>query len=65
MKEFVRKALRNYGYRFLGNQCVYYIFAKPLGYGILRADVSEGEDSVSIMLMVKGNEKDGKRPNLV
>lgn len=65
MKEFVRKALRNYGYRFLGNQSVYYIFAKPLGYGILRADVSEGEDSVSIMLMVKGNEKDGKRPNLV
>lgn len=33
--------------------------------GILRADVREGENSVGIMLIVKGNMKDGKRPNLI
>ncbi len=65
MKEFVVKALRNYGYRFVGKRNCYYIFGKPLGYGILRADVSKGEDSVSIMLIVKGNVQDGKRPNLI
>ncbi len=65
MRIFVRKALRNYGYRFLGYQSGSYIFGKPLGYGILSADVREGENSVSVMLMVKGNKKDGKRPNLL
>lgn len=64
MREFVRKALRNYGYRFLGYQSGSYLFCKPLAYGILRADVREGENSVSVMLIVKGNVKDGKRPNL-
>lgn len=64
MREFVIKALRNYGYRFLGKLCGCYIFGKPLGYGILSAEVREGENSVSVMLMVKGNKKDGKRPNL-
>lgn len=65
MKEFVVKALRNYGYRFVGKRRCYYIFGKPLGYGILRADVSKGEGSVSIMLIVKGNVQNGKRPNLI
>ena len=65
MREFVIKALRNYGYRFLNNLKDCYIFAKPLGYGILRADVRKGKNSISIMLIVKGNEKDGKRPNLI
>ena len=65
MREFVKKALRNYGYRFLGYQSGSYIFCKPLGYGILRADVREVENSVSVMLIVKGNVKDGKRPNLI
>lgn len=65
MREFVIKALRNYGYRFLENQSGCYTFGKPLGYGILRADVREGENSVSVMLIVKGNVKDGKRPNLL
>ena len=65
MREFVIKALRNYGYRFLGNQSGYYTFAKPLGYGLLSADVREGENSVSVMLIVKGNKMDGKRPNLL
>ena len=45
MREFVIKALRNYGYRFLENQSGCYTFGKPLGYGILRADVREDEVS--------------------
>lgn len=57
MREFVIKALRNYGYRFLGNQSGCYTFGKPLGYGILSVDVREGENSVSVMLIVKGNKK--------
>lgn len=64
MRNFVIMALRNYGYRFLGNKSGCYIFGKPLGYGILSAEVREGENSVSVMLMVKGNKKNGKRPNL-
>lgn len=65
MREFVIKALRNYGYRFLENQSGCYTFGKPLGYGILRADVRKDANSVSVMLIVKGNEKEGKRPNLI
>lgn len=65
MREFVIKALRNYGYRFLRNQSGCYTFGKPLGYGILRAGVSEHVNAVSVILIVKGNEKDGRRPNLV
>ena len=65
MREFVIKALRNYGYRFLEKQSSCYTFGKPLGYGILRADVREGENSISVMLIVKGNEKDGKRHNQI
>ena len=65
MREFVIKALRNYGYRFLEKQNDCYTFGKPLGYGILRADVSESENSVIVMLIIKGNMKDGKRPNLI
>lgn len=65
MREFVIKALRNYGYRFLENQSGCYTFGKPLGYGILRADIREDVNSVSIMLIVKGNKQNGKRPNLI
>lgn len=65
MRRFVIKALRNYGYRFLENKRCCYTFAKPLGYSMLRADVCEGGNSVSVMLIVKGNKKDGKRPNLL
>lgn len=65
MRDFVKKALRNYGYRFLENQSGCYTFGKPLGYGILRADIREDANSVSIMLIVKGNKRDGKRPNLI
>ena len=65
MREFVIKALRNYGYRFLENQSGCYTFGKPLGYGILRAGVPEDGNCVSVMLIVKGNKKDGKRHNLI
>lgn len=65
MREFVIKALRNYGYRFLENQSGCYTFGKPLGYGILRADVRKDANSVSVMLIVKGNKQNDKRPNLI
>ena len=65
MRKFVIKALRNYGYRFLEKNIGYYTFGKPLGHGILCADVREGENSVGIMLIVKGNKKDGKLPNVI
>lgn len=64
MRNFVIMALRNYGYRFLGNKSGCYIFGKPLGYGILSAEVREGKNSVSVMLMVKGTKENGKHPNL-
>ena len=65
MREFVIKALQNYGYRFLNKQNDCYVFGKPLGYGILRADVREHENFVNVELIIKGNMKDGKRPNLI
>lgn len=65
MREFVIKALRNYGYRFLENQSGCYTFGKPLGYGILRADVRKDANSVSVMLIVKDNKQNDKRPNLI
>lgn len=65
MREFVIKALRNYGYRFLENQSGCYTFGKPLGYGIPRADVRKDANSVSVMLIVKGNKQNDKRPNLI
>ena len=65
MREFVIKALRNYGYRFLKNKSGCYTFGKPLSYGILRVDVRKDANSVSVMLIVKGNKQNGKRPNLI
>ena len=65
MRKFVIKALRNYGYRFLENKKCCYTFGKPLGYGMLRADVCEGKNSVSVLLIVKGKKIDGKHPNLI
>lgn len=65
MREFVIKALRNYGYRFLGNQRCWYTFGKPLGYGMLRADVCEGKNSVSVMLIGKVKQIDGKHLILI
>ena len=65
MRECIIKALRNYGYRLMENKNGCYAFGKPIGYGMLRAEVREDENSVSVMLIVKGNEKNGKRPNLI
>ena len=59
----VHLALFNCGYRFLGKKQNIYIYGKPIGYGILRADVCQ--DKIEISLIVKGSIKDGKQPNLV
>lgn len=57
-------ALHNCGYRFLGKKTRYkYIYGKPIGYGILRADISYNK--IEILLIVKGNPKSNKQPNLV
>lgn len=56
-------ALFNCGYRFLDKKQEVYIYGKPIGYGILRADVCQ--DKIEISLIIKGSIKDGKRPNLV
>lgn len=56
-------ALHNCGYRFLDRQQEVYIYGKPIGYGILRADIYK--DAIEILLIVKGNIKNGERPNLV
>lgn len=56
-------ALHNCGYRFLGEKQETYIYGKPIGYGILRADIYQ--DKIEILLMVKGNPQNGERPNLV
>lgn len=56
-------ALHNCGYRFLDKQQEVYIYGKPIGYGILRADIYK--DAIEILLIVKGNIKNDKHPNLV
>ena len=56
-------ALHNCGYRFLGKKQEAYIYGKPIGYGILQAVIYQ--DKIEISLIVKGNIKDGKQPNLV
>lgn len=43
------EALRNSGYRYLK----FRIFGKPLGYGILRADVLD--NTIILSLIIKGN----------
>lgn len=59
----IHLALHNCGYRFIDKKQEVYIYGKPIGYGILRADVYP--DKIKISLIVKGSIKDGKRPNLV
>ena len=51
----VHLALFNCGYRFLGKKQEVYIYGKPIGYGILRADVCQ--DKIEISLIVKGSIK--------
>lgn len=43
------EALRNSGYRYIK----FRVFGKPLGYGILRADVCD--DTITLSLIIKGN----------
>lgn len=63
-KEIVR-ALHNCGYRYLGSKDGEHTYGKPLGYGILRADVGNSDTELSISLIVKGNKKNGLLPNLL
>ena len=58
-------ALHNSGYRYLNKTNDVYTYGKPIGYGILRADFYPGDMEIEILLIVKGNIKDGKRPNLL
>ena len=58
-------ALHNSGYRYLNKTNDVYTYGKPIGYGILRADFYPGDMEIEILLIVKGNIKDGKRPNLI
>lgn len=62
--EFV-KALRNYGYRYVGKSGKCYTFGKPLGYGVLRADFEAKKSVVEVMLIVKGCGDGNKRTNLL
>lgn len=59
----IYSALHNCGYRFLSKQQEVYIYGKPIGYGILRANIYQ--DKIEILLIVKGNIKNGECPNLV
>lgn len=54
----VHLALHNCSYRFLGKKQEVYIYGKPIGYGILQANIYQ--DKIEILLIVKGNIKDGK-----
>ena len=55
MREFAINALRNYGYRLMENKNGCYTFGKPLGYGMLRAEVREDENAVTVMMVVGPN----------
>lgn len=61
----INKALHNYGYRYLSCKDGEHVYGKPLGYGILRADVSNNNTKLSVSLIVKGNMEHGKSPNLL
>lgn len=61
----IDKALHNCGYRFLAHEEACHCYGKPLGYGILRADVPDKGKSISVSLIVKGNKKDEEWPNLL
>lgn len=60
----IDKALHYCGYRYLGSKDDKHTYGKPIGYGILRADVSDKNTKLSVSLIVKGNMKHGLLPNL-
>lgn len=59
----VHLALHNCGYRFIDKKQEVYIYGKPIGYGILRANVYPNK--IKILLIIKGSIRNDKRPNLV
>lgn len=59
----IHLALHNCGYRFIDKRQEVYIYGKPIGYGILRANVYP--DKIEILLIVKSSTKNGKRHSLL
>ena len=55
MRECIIKALRNYGYRLMENKNGCYAFGKPIGYGMLRAQVRDDENAVTVIMVVGPN----------
>lgn len=65
LKKEVIDALYNYGYRYVGKKSDAFVFAKPLGYGVLRVEVYDDNAVVDVSLIVRGESKDGDRQNLI
>ncbi|HBK29874.1 MAG TPA: hypothetical protein DDZ04_09360 [Parabacteroides sp.] len=64
----ITEALRNYGYRCMRKGGVSVVFGKPIGYGILMAEVQHDEvkSHIDVSLYVKGRKlKDGTKPYLL
>lgn len=51
------EALRNYGYRCVGKKDTNIIFAKPIGYAIVKAEIIQNKSNfkLEMSLIVKGN----------
>lgn len=54
---YIIKALRNYGYRCVGEKDNNIIFAKPMGYSIVKAEIIQNNKTTNLnmVLIVKGN----------
>ena len=64
----ITEALRNYGYRCMRKDGGSVAFGKPIGYGILMAEVQHDEvkSHIDVSLYVKGRKlKDGTKPYLL
>lgn len=59
----IDKALHTCGYRYVSSKDDVHTYGKPLGYGILRADVSDDNTMLSVSLIVEGNMEHGQLPN--
>lgn len=58
-------ALRNSGYRFIGEKYGDYTYGKPLGYGCLIAYFRPEEAKIEILLMVKEVPQKDKHLNAI
>ena len=58
-------ALRNSGYRFIGEKSGVYNYGKPLGYGFLSAYFRPEEAKIEILLMVKEPPQKDKHLNAI